>query len=272
MPPKKQIISDSSLELLRKTLEEHKAGDEGEQNSLQIDPTDGGNIIAHLVNALFYVTQEVQRLKGSSHNPLVQQEMQAAPTAPVSDLKDRLRLAEDEVDEGRQRQLKGNLILSSNKKGQLSLIKTSQELQGQSLIDHINELLVKKYGVSVPEADIQACHHLPNGDVVLRIWRRTEGSAWTRLVAAIRTKPLSDINFWANFHLTGRRNEILYQLRQLKKEEKEGRSFKYFTDENGVISIKFSDSDVKYKLTFHRQRGNAMKTFTKQEIFDLFKT
>ena len=271
MAGKKNIINSDSLELLKKTLEEHKGNEASEKDGseVKIDPTDGSSIIAHLIDALNYLTKEVQRLKGNHNNPLVQQEVQTVAAATAPNLEERLRLAEDELDEGRQRQLKGNLILSSNQKGQRPLIKSSQELKGQPLLDHINELLEKKYGVVVPSEDVQACHHLPNGSVILRIWRRTEGSAWSNLVQAIRKKPLSSINFWANFHLTHRRSEILYQLRLLKKGN-EGYDFKIFSDENGSISVKLKDNEVKHRLTFHMSRGRAMKTFTKQEIVNFF--
>lgn len=265
----KPIITTECVDLLRKTLMENKAkqGDVSNEE-VNIDSTDSGNLIAHLVDALCFLTQEIQRLKGC--NPLVQHETDGATVTPKPALEERLRLAEDEVDEGRQRQLKGNLILSSSKRGQRSLIKTTQELNGKPLLEHINELLSQKYGVSVPDEDVQACHHLPNGSVVLRIWKRTENSAWTRLIQAIRSKPISAINFFANFHMTHRRNELLFQLRQLRREDKEGYNFKLFTDENGAISIKFPDSDLKYKLTYHRFKGKAMKTFTKTELVHLF--
>ena len=269
---KKPIISDDCLQLLKRTIEEHKGTSRSEESDDEdaFDPTDSGNIIAHLVDALCFLTKEIQRLKGSTVNPLVQSESEVASTPTQSHIEERLRLTEDEVDEGRQRQLKGNLILSSSKKGQNSLIKSAQELNGRPLLDHINELLITKYGVSVPYDDVQACHHLPNGSVVLRIWRRTEDSAWSKLVQAIRSKPISSINFYANFHMTGRRNEILYQLRQLRHQDKGGYQFKLFTDENGSIAVKFPDSDKKYKITYHRSRGKQMKTYTRAEILSLF--
>ena len=69
----------------------------------------------------------------------------------------RLRVQEDELDEARQRALKGNLILTSSGKDDTTL-----KRKNTRLVDHAIELVIKKYGVVVPEDDVVACHRLNN--------------------------------------------------------------------------------------------------------------
>ena len=82
-------------------------------------------------------------------------------------MSERIRTLEDKLD--KQRDLKGNLVISSkaNKYNQ-SVIKSEQELCFP-LVDHVRNLLEEKYGIDVPEDNIQACQRLPNGSIILRI-------------------------------------------------------------------------------------------------------
>ena len=97
----------------------------------------------------------------------------------------------DELDETRQRNLKGNLIISSSSYGNSkSLIKTDEQLksEGTSLHGHVLDLVKQKFGVTIPRGDVQACHRLKNeNNVILRIWNRSPDAAWWKLVTAIRT-------------------------------------------------------------------------------------
>ena len=91
-------------------------------------------------------------------------------------------MTEDEMDECRQRSLKGNLIITSvpnNTRQKVSLLKTDEQLRedGESLTEHILELARKKYDVHINDNEIQACHRLPNGRVILRLWKTSLGSS-----------------------------------------------------------------------------------------------
>ena len=118
------------------------------------------------------------------------------------------------------------------------------------------KLIKQKYDVHIPAEDIQACHYLPtksNGKtlytaILIRIWNRRAQSAWSHL----KTKILSgegnnSLNVFVNFQLTKRRNTLAFHLRNIKKEQK---IVKYFTDENGHLSFKKSESSPKTKITF----------------------
>ena len=190
--------------------------------------------------------------------------------ADVEKLQVRLRLSEDENDEIKQRSLKGNLIISSPTilhRSLKSLIKSNAQLasENQNLTNHILELIHTKYGVRVPVEDLQALHRLPNSTLVLRIWKRTEESAWNQLINAIKTGGNRELNFYLNFHLTSRRSKLVYELRQYKKKNQ---IVKFFSDENGGVAVKIKDQDAKIRITFHKKKDSETpeKTFTVNEL------
>ena len=168
--------------------------------------------------------------------------------------------------------MKGNLILTSPSipaSNKVCLIKTDDKLREdeESLSHHVLGLIQKKYAVTVPEEDVQALHRLPNGSVIVRFWNRRPGSAWCKIVDGIKSGKNKDLNFYANFHLTRKRNGILYEVRQLKKASKIS---KFYTDENGQISVKIGEDGTKIKVTYvAKNKDEAPKTLTKEEILEL---
>ena len=195
----------------------------------------------------------------------------------------RVREQGDHLDEIHQRGMKGNLMISSpTNGGKSSLLKTPQQLEkeGMSVTDHVRDLIRRKYKVDVPVADIQACHHVPSRgkgkgaaveyrSVVLRIWNRTQGSAWSTLLDGIMRGGEKEVNIYANFQLTKQRSELLYQLRKLKSEKK---IFKFFSNENGQLCYRKSDQSEKVKVTFVSLAKNSNPiTLSVSELLDRFK-
>ena len=228
------------------------------------DPTDISELITNLFKALTDITTAVVELK-EHHNG-------DDDSGSVKELQKQVRIQEDEIDECRQRSMKGNFILTSPDipaSSKKNVIKSDEQLRGDggSLTSHILQLVKEKYDVAVPENDIQALHRLPNGTVILRLWNRRPGSAWTKIVDGIKSGMNKHINFYANFHLTRKRNGILYEVRQLKKS---GQIFKFYTDENGQISFRVKDKSEKVKVTYvTKKRDDIPKTLTKEEILQI---
>ena len=77
------------------------------------------------------------------------------------------------------------------------------------------QLVAQKYGVTVPVDDVVACHRLKNS-ILLKIWRRTEDSAWSKLMSQIKSASTNDFNLYANFQMTPRRGALLYHICQLR--------------------------------------------------------
>ena len=186
-------------------------------------------------------------------------------------LDEKLRVQEDEVDELRQRGLKGNFIITSypnHTKGKPSLIRTEQQLKEDnvSVTQHVISLAKDKYGVDLPESDIMACHHLPNGTLILRVWNRRPGSAWEKIVDGIKTGVNSEFNVYFNFHLTNHRSALLYKIRCLKKE---GKISKFFSDENGHIKVRLSEKGAKHRITYFKSSPKDLpRTLRESEILD----
>ena len=220
------------------------------------EPQDIRGVITELISAVQTITNKLSEITS------VQEEQEK-----------KLRYQEDEMDEIRQRSLKGNIIVSSlpNKnKGKVSLLKSDDKLKSEKLTmqAHVCTLVKDKYEVLLPEEDIQACHRLPNGSVVLRIWNRKEGSAWESLVSKIKSSENSEFNVYFNFHLTAKRSTLLYECRMLKEEVKIHR---FFSDENGSTKLKVKpDSKDKVKLTYMSKSFKDMPvTFNKAELLKI---
>ena len=245
-PKPKPILSEEHLNMLNSAL-----SDAGHHHS-EVDNSNVNSLLTSLLQAFLYIKKRLDDLEGAAPHLQQDAETNHHPTS-----QQRLQALEDEVDDVRQRSLKGNIFLTSRnipakpgKPAVRSVIKSDEELGDKSLTNHVIDLIHEKYNVHIPECDIQACHRLPHGAVILRIWNRKAGSPWSKLVSAIKSKPVNkSLNFYANFHLTSRRMKVSFFVRQLKQSKQ---IHQYYTDENGTISIRLKEFDKKKIITFHR--------------------
>ena len=231
-----------------------------------IDSTNLNSVLQHILRAVNVLTESVRELKNNY-------EVQGEPvSAKMKDLEERARKNEDETDECCQRSMKGNFVIISKANPntqKVSLIKTDAQLEedGNSLVQCVISLASQKYGVRIEEQDIQACHRLPGGGIVLRLIRRGPGSAWASIVEKVKEGYNADMNVYFNFQLTRRRNSLVYELRQIKKD---GMIHKFYTDENGHISAKVKNGDQKIRLTYYaKEKGKAPVTITIDELRSL---
>ena len=212
---------------------------------------DGSDVNSVLQALLTIVTAQVED----------QRKLKAEQDRRFDNIENRVREQGDKLDEIQQRGLKGNLLISSpTNGGKTSLLKTPAQLEeeGVSVLDHVRELVRTKYNVDLPASDVQACHHVPSWpkgrkgppeykSIVLRIWNRTNGSAWSALVAGIMSGGAKDVNAYANFQLTKQRSDLVYTLRKLKEAKKIS---KFYTNENGHVSYRISEKSIKVKVTY----------------------
>ena len=86
-------------------------------------------------------------------------------------------------------------------------------------------------------------------------------------MAGIKSGMNAGYNVYFNFQLTRRRINLVYELRQMKKNN---RVQKFFTDENGQISVKIKEGESKHRLTYiSTGRGSVPRTFTISELMEL---
>ena len=273
---KTPILDQNTVDLLVSTLKSD--GDANDQ--FNIDPHDTGSIIKHLLTAFLMMHKEVAKLKEEVQDGGGWQEAGGAgkeAKKEVEKLQERIRAQEDETDEVRQRSLKGNLILSSPQnadKNLHTLLKSDETLAAErtSLTDHVLDLINTKYGVRIPKSDLQALHRLPNSSIVIRVWNRTEGSAWSVLINRIKMggkKEMKSMNVFLSFHLTRRRSEL---VKELKKQKRLQNVYKFYTDENGAITFRDRQDGLKVKITYawNRECENP-KTLTVNELIRLVK-
>ena len=177
------------------------------------------------------------------------------------------REVDDELDEYKQKNLKGKFVISWTK-GKSSPMKKQNELAAEdptSLENHIIDLASQKYEVVLSSSDISSCHFLPSGGIFFSLWNLRPGSAFQKLTNQIKSKEQKrDVNIYFNFMLTKRRSELLFEVRKLKKDTKIAR---FYSDENGVISIKVNEKDQNMKLSsFCETKTSPVMTFQISEL------
>ena len=144
--------------------------------------------------------------------------------------------------------------------------------EGSDTMTHALELIEEKFSVKIPEQDVQDVHFMPGGNIILRIWNVSPKSAYKLLVDRVKSgKGKQEVPIFLSFQLTKRRSTILFHLRTLKRE---GKIFKYYSDENGAISVRTKEGGPKVKLTGFPSKKNTpgapMKTVsTRDEIVEL---
>jgi hypothetical protein len=170
----------------------------------------------------------------------------------------RIEFLEKQCDEGRQREMKGTLIVSSPGRGRRTeaVIKTvhwsDNDTWGpEADIDMVLRMVHEKTGVRIPFMDVAACHRIGKWEshsFVLKIWNRKPFSAWEFLTEAMLTgKHFSRQNIFINFMLTPRRTEISKQVRKAKVDQK---LQKYSIDQNGKIFVKKLGEDKDWYQIF----------------------
>jgi len=174
---------------------------------------------------------------------------------------------EDEIDHLKQKSLKGRIIITSKSQYGQCNIKTDDQLrqENKSLADHLTELVKLKYGQDIiTEGSIQTCFRLKKGGILVKFWKNGKGSPFQTLSTKIKSAQESDINLYFNFMLTSRRGELLFKIRKMKKE---GKIAKFYSDEDGSISIQIARGERKIKVTDTILEGtNKIKTWTVDEV------
>jgi hypothetical protein len=179
----------------------------------------------------------------------------------------------DELDDYKQKSLKGKFVITVNKK-RPSFMKKEEDLASgdeKALPNHIIDLAKTKYEVDIALGDIASCHYLPKGGIFFSLWNLRPDSVFQKLTKNIKDKAIflknKDKNVFFNFMLTKRRSTLLFEVRKLKKV---GRIHRFYSDENGVISIKVKSNDSNKKLSSIQETAtSSVKTFQVTELYEL---
>ena len=169
-----------------------------------------------------------------------------APKNELAALKEENEKLKKEIDETRQRGMKGNIIVSCpTRRGVTKAVHREGKDENGAAIkesdtDLVLRLIKEKSGVTIPTKDVVACHPIGTADkhtFVIRIVNRRPGSAWEELVAALMKSSNMDksVPVFINYQLTEKRAALAKAVRTAKKEEKLAG---YSVDQNGRIKIK----------------------------------
>ena len=159
------------------------------------------------------------------------------------ELSQKCEALEIEVDEARQRGLKGNLIVSSpalrTARGTVPSLAYPQERQypgvgNESMVEMVLRLVHMKTAVRIPPGDVIACHPIGQRGghtFILSLANRRPGSAWDIITHGMATgENFSHHNIFINYQLTKRRGELSKGIRKLKTDNAIER---YYVDANG---------------------------------------
>ena len=162
---------------------------------------------------------------------------------------------DEEVDETRQRGLKGNIILSSpHSETYPTLLVPENTASGgrETDLEMCLRLIQWKTTVSLQKEDVVACHRLGDTDrakysYVIRVNNHVNDRAWDKLATGMQTgkigKGLSEVNFqkmnvYLNFQLTKKRMAITHQCRMLLKDRENKPIGKFSVNQNGKITVR----------------------------------
>ena len=86
----------------------------------------------------------------------------------------------------------------------------------KDLVDHVVDLALKKYEVTIPKTDIASCTRVHSGGIIFYMWNQKPGSAYHTLCKNIKSVKNLTTNIYFNFMLTKRRSTLLFEARKLK--------------------------------------------------------
>ena len=167
----------------------------------------------------------------------------------LSKLEDKVKDLESDKDAMAQKWKVGTLMIQSNIKANDPKVKPEKEVKKEDLTNHAAELIKLKTGVDIEENDLSKIHFVPGGALKVKFKDTKYSSKFRKIVSAIK-KPTNDqkaMNLFINFELTKMRNNLLFEVRKAKREN---RIAKYFVDFDGSMSVLVNLSDsVTVRLT-----------------------
>ena len=190
-----------------------------------------------------------------------QDALSVAKHEEVKALKEEIDTLNGEIDETRQRGMKGNLIISSPQNGNADTIAKHEVFNGkrESDIEMVARIVKMKTGVEIDPFEVSACHRIgkkENHAYVIRLNDRKNGSAWHNLSEGMMTGKstsggnfVKDVNVFLNFQLTQKRAKLARVVRLARKDKK---IYKFYINQNGVIKVKktVADNYIEVKSEF----------------------
>ena len=140
-------------------------------------------------------------------------------------------------------------------------------------LDKLLDAINTRYSVNVHPRDISDCRRTSRaGAITLTFWNTKVDSAFHALTLAMKSPGVnaSGKELYANFALTARRNELLWNVRKAWKDKQ---LQKFYVDVSGAITIVPNDSTRKIRLCSVTLKENdfVLYPLTVSEFKDLLK-
>ena len=211
-------------------------------------------------------------------------ELEEVKTANEELNKEKIKLVR-EVDETRQRGMKGNLLVTSypNASGPSKLVQLSKtHADGRVTVESSTEMLLRliqsKTSVEIKQEDVVACHRMPENKNawILRIGNMAPGSGWEQLAAGMLSghKPNSKEYFendgvFLNFQITQVKAKVLQQVKLARKLHKD-KLYKFSVNQNGRITILKTKTQWEVGAQSKREKWEEVKDLDHlKELVDL---
>ena len=220
-------------------LAENPEGDKPTGLSKQVKMGDMYDVLKELYGAVNNITSYLANI---GHKPKENE-------AKISKLEEKVKDLESDKDAMAQKWKVGTIILQSNTKANDPKVKPEKEVKKEELTAHAAELIKLKTGVEIEEQDLSKIHFVPGGGLKVKFRETKYLSKFRKIVSAIKkpTDVQKKLNLFCNFELTKMRNNMLFEVRKAKREN---RIAKYFVDFDGSVSVLVNLSDsVTVRLT-----------------------
>jgi hypothetical protein len=226
-----------ALEFLREIFIKHDDQIVGLKKEMKEVPEQ----VSRSVNHSVLVEVEAKTKEFETKLKAVQEELETIKSENADVKKVNAKL-EQEVDETRQRGLKGNLLISVPDPNKF---KHSRKPDGrlESDTELLCRLIQEKTGVQIPLSEVMACHKLKGerNTYILRVTNHSPGSGWEALNAGMMTGKRQDsVDYFAkdgvflNYQLTAERSSTLREVRMARGA---GHLHKFSVNQNGRITI-----------------------------------
>ena len=238
------VAIESACSVVSIELADNPEGDKPTGLSKQVKMGDLYDVLRELYGAVNNITSYLANI---GHKPKENE-------AKLSKLEEKVKDLKSDKDAMAQKWKVGTIILQSNTKANDPKVKPEKEVKKEELTAHAAELIMLETGVEIEEQDLSKIHFVPGGGLKVKFRDTKYLSKFRKIVSAIKkpTDVQKKLNLFCNFELTKMRNNMLFEVRKAKREN---RIAKYFVDFDGSVSVLVNLSDA---VTGRRRRRSGV--------------
>ena len=165
------------------------------------------------------------------------EESQASSRNKVKSLEEKTERNFDLISSNRQRETKGNFIVSGDH--------IPTYTQNENLFNIMSQAVWHKYGTFIQWEELQSLHRLPGNKIFFSLFSRMPGTTFEKLISHMNSNPNPNVRIYISIQLLEPFNQIFYLARKLKQNRVISN---YRLDENGVTHVALSQEHKTFRL------------------------